>query len=386
MALHTFITQQQIDDVRRPLAEASYLPPKLYHDPAFYDFEVEHVFMRTWLPVAHVSELPEANCYLARDMFNEPILLTRNEEGVIQAFSNVCRHRTARIAHGAGKFDERTNLVSCPYHGWGYSPNGELMATPMMHKTANFERRKCGLPKIATEVWQGFIFVNFADAAEPLGAQLASLDELLAPFDMASMKCFELKQYPVNWNWKVSLENFTEGYHQTAVHANSIEPYIPARLQKYDDVDGPYNLFWMPTITGKPLLDLFPPCPEIPAAFNETMIVINVFPLFHLLIDAGVIAWLDWEPRSADDHDLRWRILVPETTAQMPDFAVRKLALGELLKEVWDEDVAACAGVNAGVRSRHAAIGRPCFMEKSVHQLQNWLLDQYLRPVEAAQG
>ncbi|MNZ22724.1 Benzene 1,2-dioxygenase subunit alpha [compost metagenome] len=378
MTLHRFITQQQIENVRQPLPEASYLPPRLYHDPEFYDFEIEKVFMRNWLPVGHVSELAEPNSYVTRDMFNEPILITSNGEGRIQAFSNVCRHRTARIAQGSGKFDERTRMINCPYHGWGYSADGELVSTPQMHKTANFDKHKCGLPKIAVDIWQGFIFVNFDGNAKPLSEQLATLDRVLEPFNIPAMHCSEFAQYPVNWNWKVSLENFTEGYHQVSVHANSIEPYIPAKLQRYDDVDGPYNLFWMPSINKQPLFSLVPPCEGLPPEYHESMIVVNVFPLFHLIIDAGAVIWLDWEPRGVTDHDLRWRLLVPQSTAQMPDFAVRKLALVELMKEVWAEDSLSCSGVNAGVRSRLAAVGRPCFMEKSVLQFQQWLLDQYL--------
>ena len=182
----------------------------------------------------------------------------------------------------------------------------------------------------------------------------------------------------MKWNWKVTLENFTEGYHQASVHSRSIEPYIPSHIQRYDDVDGPYNLFWMPTITKQPLFDIVPPVQGLPPEYLETMVVVNIFPLFHVLIDAGAIFWLDWEPRSAADHDIRWRMLVPKTTAALPDFNARKVALETLLREVWAEDNSSCDGVNAGVRSRYAAIGRPCYLEKSIHQLQNWLLDQYL--------
>lgn len=377
MKFDKFISSEEIENVRKPLDEASFLPPRLYHQPEFYDFEIEKVFMRNWIPVAHISELTEPNTYVTRDMFNEPILITRNEKGEIQAFSNVCRHRTAKIVSGSGAFDPNTKLITCPYHAWGYSANGDLVSTPLMNKTKHFDKHNCGLPRLAVDIWQGFVFVNFDKEAPTLTSQLSSLEKVLAPFKMAEMKVSEFAKYPVNWNWKVTLENFTEGYHQLSVHANTIEPFIPAKIQRYDDVDGPYNLFWMPTVSKEPLFDIIPPVEGLPPEYLETMVVVNIFPLFHLLIDAGGVFWLDWEPRSAVDHDIRWRLLVPEKTANLPDFYARKVALATLMKDVWAEDNTSCDGVNLGVRSRHAAIGRPCFMEKAIHQLQNWLVDQY---------
>lgn len=377
--LSNYLSDAEAAAVRLPLEKASFLPPRLYQQPGFYDLEIEHVFMKHWLPVAHVSEFTEPNTYVARDMFNEPILITRNARGEIKAFSNVCRHRTAKIAQGSGQFNDKTGLVHCPYHAWGYSPDGELVSTPQMHRTEGFDKQQYKLPQLRVDIWQGFVFVNFDPDAAALTPQLHTLEKAVAPFRMGEMTCSEFARYPVNWNWKVSLENFTEGYHQASVHTNTIEPYIPSRLQTYDDVDGPYNLFYMPTINQEPLLTLFPAIEGLSVEKMGTMVVVNVFPLFHLLIDPCAVLWLDWEPRGVTDHDLRWRLLVPPSTAQLPDFEARKLGLVSLMKAVWAEDNTSCAGVNAGVRSRHAVTGRPAFMEKSIHQFQNWLLDCFPR-------
>lgn len=380
MPIEQFLSAAEMAAVRQPLPQASYLPPRLYHDADFYAFEIEKVFMRQWLPVGHVSELPQPGSYVARDMFNEPLVITRDSAGQIQVLSNVCRHRTAKVVTGSGRFNADSQTINCPYHGWGYAADGALMAAPMMHKTEGFERHRIGLPRIRTEVWQGFIFANFDHEATALGPQLETLSKVLAPFQMDQLVVSEFARYGVNWNWKVSLENFTEGYHQMAVHANSIEPYIPARLQTYDDVDGPYNLFWMPSLNRRPLFEqLMPPMAGLPAEYHEKVIVVNVFPLFHLLIDAGMVLWLDWEPRGVVDHDLRWRLLVTPEAAAEPDFEARKLGLVSLMKAVWAEDNSSCDGVNLGVRSRLATVGRPCFMEKSVLQFQQWLTDCYSR-------
>lgn len=374
-----FMSDDEIAQVRRPLEEASFLPPRLYHDEKFYDFEIDKIFMRTWIPVAHVSELAEPGSYVARTMFGEPLMVTRNAAGEINAFSAVCRHRTSTVATGTGKFNEKTGLVHCPYHGWGYSSDGSLVSAPVMNKTKDFDKGKCGLPKIACEVWEGFVFINFASDPEPLGPQLKTLTDVVAPFKMAELACVDFAEYDVAWNWKVTLENFTEGYHQVMVHGTTIEPFIPSKLQTYDDVDGPYNLFYMPTLSKEPLINFLPPIPGLPQELMEKMVVINVFPLFHLLMDATSIYWLDWVPRSAADHGIRWRLLAPRSTVEAPEFEPLKGALLTILKAVWAEDTAACDGVNAGVRSRYAAIGRPAYMEKAVHQFQNWLVDQYTR-------
>ena len=51
------------------------------------------------------------------------------------AFSNVCRHRAARVLDGAGNCGK---AMRCPYHGWTYGLDGTLLAVP----------EKTGFPRV----------------------------------------------------------------------------------------------------------------------------------------------------------------------------------------------------------------------------------------------
>ena len=42
----------------------------------------------------------------------EPVLIARGDDGVLRAFSNVCRHHAARVAEGCG---EKKVVVLLPY-------------------------------------------------------------------------------------------------------------------------------------------------------------------------------------------------------------------------------------------------------------------------------
>lgn len=374
MSLSRFISEEQIAAIRRPLPEASLLPFNCYSDPAFHAFEVEQVFMRTWQAVGRIDEVAEPGQYFTRELFGEPIVIVRGEDGEIHALSNVCRHRGRQVMEGAGRC--RKHMV-CPYHAWAYSLDGQLDKVPFMDKTANFATADWKLPRLAVDIWQGFIFVNFDRDAALLSPQLKTLDKLLEPYDMANMGCVDFERYQGAWNWKSTIDNFSEAYHQPPIHTETFEPWCPAHLAVYDDVDGPYNLFWMPTGNNQPFPTPLPTIEGLPERYYSNAIVINVFPHFHLLIDSSSAMWLDWDVRGVEDHDLVWRLVAPRSTLDAPDFEERKKVLHSALRPVWAEDEFACLGHARGVRSRFVQQGRMSYMEKALHQFHNWLLDQY---------
>ncbi len=379
MSLSNFIDNEQIAAIRRPLAEASLLPFNCYADPSFHAFEVERVFMRTWQAVGRVDQVAEVGQFFTRELFGEPIVVVRAESGEIHALSNVCRHRGRQVVEGAGKCHSRR--MTCPYHAWSYALEGQLASAPHMERTAGFDPSSWRLPHLAVDIWQGFIFVNFDRQAAPLSPQLKTLDKLLEGYDMANMGCVDFERYQGRWNWKSTLDNFSEAYHQPPIHAHTFEPWCPAKLAVYEDIDGPYNLFYMPTGDNQPFPTTLPPIAGLPEHYYSTAIVINVFPHFHLLIDSSSAMWLDWDIRSVDDHDLVWRLLAPRSTLALDDFETRRQRLHAALKPVWEEDEFACLGHARGVRSRFIQQGRLSYMEKALHQFHNWLLDQYQHDV-----
>ena len=77
------------------------LPSSWYSSAAIFALEKERIFCREWLCVARAEELAEPGAYRVLDVLGESIILTRNREGQLRAFYNVCRHRGARLCRDA---------------------------------------------------------------------------------------------------------------------------------------------------------------------------------------------------------------------------------------------------------------------------------------------
>src|SRR2546430_2758309 len=84
------------------LARAGTLPASWYTDPARLPLEREKIFSRTWQYAAALDQLRFPGNYVAVDVVGAPVVLTRDLNGELRAFYNVCRHRAGVVARGAG--------------------------------------------------------------------------------------------------------------------------------------------------------------------------------------------------------------------------------------------------------------------------------------------
>ena len=104
------------------------LPPinsQRYIDDAFALLEREHIFGKSWLLAGHMDEIPEPGCFQRWDHAGKPVLLIHTEDGQISALLNRCSHRGAPVVQAQSG---RRRLLTCSYHGWSYSANGDLIA------------------------------------------------------------------------------------------------------------------------------------------------------------------------------------------------------------------------------------------------------------------
>ena len=75
------------------------LPNAAYIDPGYLERERGSVRRSTWQFAARVSELSRAGNAVPVTVANSPVLLLRDESGVIKAFDNVCPHRGTRLLY-----------------------------------------------------------------------------------------------------------------------------------------------------------------------------------------------------------------------------------------------------------------------------------------------
>jgi nitrite reductase/ring-hydroxylating ferredoxin subunit len=202
------------------------MPRDFYIDPTILALEKRQLFGQEWVCIGRVEELAKPDDYVTFKIADEPVVLVHGDDGRIRAFSNVCRHRGALLADGAGS---KKRLV-CPYHHWSYDQRGRLAGAPGMPERPDFDRANCRLPEFAVETWQGFVFVSLESDPQPLAARLAGLEDLVRPYHMEQMQLRYLADEVWNTNWKCLLENFMEGYHLTPLHRETLHPVNPTRL------------------------------------------------------------------------------------------------------------------------------------------------------------
>lgn len=186
-----------------------------YVDPAVVDAEWRHVWRSSWLVAGLVSDVASPGDFFVFDLEREQILVTRTSGGEVQGFFNVCQHRGNRLM-----VRERGHAANfrCAYHAWTYSIDGELNAVPYE------ERFKGGVPcdralkKVRTEIWNGLIFVNMDEGAEPLLDYLGPVVDQLAPYRFDAMTLMEDQTVRLACNWKAVVDNFSELYHVDFLH------------------------------------------------------------------------------------------------------------------------------------------------------------------------
>lgn len=198
------------------LARAGTIPARWYVDPAFLQAERDRVFARTWQPVGRTADVAAPGSFVAGEIVGEPIVVVRGADNTLRAFSNVCRHRGSTLVEGSGS----ANVLKCPYHGWTYSLDGRLFGQPEFDGVENWDRSKICLPEFRVEEWGAFLFVNQDRHAPSLQQVMETI-----PQDAARIGCHLDKlqfayrrDYVINCNWKVYIDNYLEGYHLPTAH------------------------------------------------------------------------------------------------------------------------------------------------------------------------
>jgi choline monooxygenase len=158
--------------------------------------------------------IADPETYFTAEVAGEPILIVRDKQGTLRAFSNVCRHRAGPIALGSGC----KNVLRCQYHGWTYTLDGRLIGTPDVEGVEFFDRSTMGMFPLRLETWEKFIFVNFDPAAEPLSTYLGDIPQQARGFQFEGLHLVERRDYVIDCNWKVYVDNYLEGYHIPIAH------------------------------------------------------------------------------------------------------------------------------------------------------------------------
>ncbi len=148
------------------------LEQRFYTDDAIYELEIERVVNRNWILAGHVSEVANPGDFKVFEVAQESAIIVHGKDGTIRAFANVCRHRGSRVC-----LESKGNVRKflCPYHGWTYDTEGNLIAARNMD--SGFDVSAHGLKSVSLDIVHGFLLVCFSDFPPALENCKKDLDE-----------------------------------------------------------------------------------------------------------------------------------------------------------------------------------------------------------------
>jgi phenylpropionate dioxygenase-like ring-hydroxylating dioxygenase large terminal subunit len=355
-----------------------------YVDPAWFAREVDGIFNRQWFCVGRNEEVPEPGDHLVCDVVGESIIVTRNRDGSLAAYFNLCRHRGSRLTRATGK-PSQTDIgpsgrfvgsIQCPYHAWTYSFDGRLRVAPFLDEGDGLLKEELPLHPVGVETWGGFIWIHLEpDNASPLAGQFQETKSYLANYPLDDLRTARRIVYPVAANWKSIVENYNECYHCGPVHPELVELVPAFRLgggANLDWEDGiPHRAgAWTFTASGTSDREPFPGLSDEEKQRHKGQLI---YPNLMLSLSADHVAAFTLWPDG------------PDTTTVVCDFLFH---VDEIAKagfdssdavDFWDmvnkQDWVVCEGVQKGMHSRRFTTGFYAPMEDYSMDIRRYLDD-----------
>ena len=357
---------------REELRRARHLPGYVYTSREFEEYEKDRIFMRDWLCIGRVEELPNHGDYMTLRIMGEPVLVARDGKGRLAAFSNVCRHRGVEVAQGAGNARE----FRCPYHGWTYDLRGVLKAAPEMSDSAA-ELGNCRLPMLRAEVYRGWLFLSFDPDAPPLAATLADFDREFGWLRPEDCVLADKTVIDLDCNWKFAVEHLMDLYHLRAAHAEGLAP--PCRGNQDRAVKllprGGYSLHFEAAPSAKNGLSPFGKMPWLMDRPDGLACLGFLAPNLNFAARVDAIRHLVSWPLAPDRSRLICYTLLPAEVFGKPGFAAMLGAYANCLRRAVEEDRAVMQSLQNGVSSRHFEPGPLSSLEGPAHHVINNYLD-----------
>jgi len=282
------------------------MPGWYYSDQRLFELEKNKVFADGWVCVGHQSEISKIGQYVTATIGDEPIVILRDRQKQIRAFSNICRHRGMTLVDGKGK----ASLLTCPYHAWSYQLDGQLFKAPYMDAVEGFDPTVCALPEFKLEVWLGFMFVNISGVAAPLAPQLADLEPFLKNYHAEDRHSTQTWHEEWQTNWKALVENFMEGYHLSVTHATTLDYITPTELcEKLASGEGftAYRSNYRPS---SPQRLPFPA--DLTSKEQRSSVLVNIYPNFVITVGPNCAVFLILLPVRVESVVIKMGVLVQD--------------------------------------------------------------------------
>ena len=208
------------DTAITPSVEPRLIPTYRYTSVEFAAAEREHLWPRVWQLACTVDHLVKPGDYYEYRVADLAVVIVRGDDGELRAFQNVCRHRGNSICQGAGS---GLTEFKCPWHGWTWDIDGQLREVPS-RKGFGPGLRNEDFPLFPARVdtWGPLVFVNVDVDCVPLHEFLEGVPADAAWAHLEEFRCVSAMVTPVECNWKVVAEGFSETYHVQQLHSEML--------------------------------------------------------------------------------------------------------------------------------------------------------------------
>ena len=194
-------------------------PPAALYGPAWFAAVTDRVLARGWHVVAHAGELAAKESALPVTLLpgvlDEPMVVTRDRKERLHCLSNACTHRGNVVCSEAGE----AKLLRCGYHGRTFRLDGELLGAPGFEESPGFPSPSDSLPRLPVATFGPLVFAapspagSFEDLVAPLRARCG-----FAATEALRLDASASRDYEVEANWALYVDNYLEGFHVRYVH------------------------------------------------------------------------------------------------------------------------------------------------------------------------
>lgn len=200
------------------------LPAAFYRSREAYEQSLDKVFARSWQLLTDKKDAPTkgdmAPFTLLPGCLSEPLLLVNSEESGLYTLSNVCTHRGAILVEEPRSCQSKS--MRCRYHGRRFDLDGKYLSAPgfeQMTAADNFPAQEDHLAHLPMREWGPFIF-NSLSPAFSFEAWAGDMQKRLSflPLQKLERRDDLTKDYLINANWALYVDNYLEGLHIPFVH------------------------------------------------------------------------------------------------------------------------------------------------------------------------
>jgi phenylpropionate dioxygenase-like ring-hydroxylating dioxygenase large terminal subunit len=357
-----------LEPSKKPIDMARHAPGDVYASPEVFALEKEKLFMQDWLCVGREEEIAKPGDYMTHSVMGEPIIIARNEAGVVNAFYNQCRHRGVEVAEGSGN----TRRFMCPYHAWTYDLNGQLVGAAFMQETAGFDIKSCRLKPLRSETWKGWIYISFNPDIGPLADHVGFLDDAFGELRQEDCGLAYKFTLEMNCNWKLVYENQLDNYHVGVLHAATVGKHQSSPDRKFNlQPNGRLSVDYGSRPTTPDGVSLFGKMPWMahqPDTFARTgFLPPNMTILSRMDMYRPFVHW----PIAPDKTRSYGYFLLPKEKLQDPQLQEKMAVYVEYLKKVLDEDRSMVESLQRNMMTNGYEPGRFSTKEASIHHLMN---------------